>query len=204
MSKAKSPTNEEKGPAPYEPDARERAALGRHQARIKTAPPLPEFKSVNGGLDFKQEPEIGWDLLQESFGTASGSFAGAVLAQLIGALSPSNSKGIDHIAINGAIAAISSVQPRDELETMLAAQMAAVHHATMDFAKRLNRAENIKQQESAERTFNKLARTFCVQLEALKRYRGGEQKITVQHVTVNDGGQAIVGTVERGQGLGEG
>jgi hypothetical protein len=33
-------------------------------------------------------------------------------------------------------------------------------------------------------------------IEALKRYRtGGEQKVTVQHVTVNDGGQAIVGAV---------
>jgi hypothetical protein len=49
---------------------------------------------------------------------------------------------------------------------------------------------------TAERVFNKLARTFAVQVEALKRYRtGGEQKVTVQHVTVNEGGQAIVGTV---------
>ena len=33
-----------------------------------------------------------------------------------------------------------------------------------------------------------------MQMEALKRYRmGGEQRVTVQHVTVNDGGQAIVG-----------
>ena len=43
---------------------------------------------------------------------------------------------------------------------------------------------------------DKLARTFAAQAEALKRYRtGGEQKVTVQHVTVNDGGQAVVGTV---------
>ena len=35
-----------------------------------------------------------------------------------------------------------------------------------------------------------------MQVEALKRYRtGGEQKVTVQHVTVNEGGQAIVGSV---------
>jgi hypothetical protein len=33
-------------------------------------------------------------------------------------------------------------------------------------------------------------------METLKRYRtGGEQKVTVQHVNVNDGGQAIVGNV---------
>jgi hypothetical protein len=41
--------------------------------------------------------------------------------------------------------------------------------------------------------------------EALKRYRtGGEQTIKVEHVTVNDGGQAIVGSiVARGRGNGK-
>jgi hypothetical protein len=35
-----------------------------------------------------------------------------------------------------------------------------------------------------------------MQMEALKRYRtGGEQKVTVQHVSVGEGGQAIVGNV---------
>jgi hypothetical protein len=48
---------------------------------------------------------------------------------------------------------------------------------------------------------NKLARTFAAQVEALKRYRSnGEQSIRVQHVTVNDGGQAIVGDVQAGGG----
>ena len=37
--------------------------------------------------------------------------------------------------------------------------------------------------------------TFAIQLEALKRHRGGEQKITMQHVSVKEGGQAIVGNV---------
>jgi hypothetical protein len=51
----------------------------------------------------------------------------------------------------------------------------------------------------AEPGLNKLARRFASQLEALKRYRtGGEQKITVQHVSVNDNAQAIVGNVSAG------
>jgi hypothetical protein len=42
----------------------------------------------------------------------------------------------------------------------------------------------------------KLMRTYAAQMEALKRYRsGGEQKMTVQHVHVAEGGQAIVGNV---------
>jgi hypothetical protein len=91
---------------------------------------------------------------------------------------------------------IKGIKPRDEIEAMLAAQMAAVHNATMTFARRLTFVDNIQQQDSAERGFNKLARTFAAQTEALKRYRSnGEQKVTVQHVTVSDGGQAIVGNV---------
>ncbi len=74
--------------------------------------------------------------------------------------------------------------------------MAAVHMEMMKFAGRMSFIETIQQQDSAVRAFNQLARTFAVQLEALKRYRsGGEQKVTVQHVTVGEGGQAIVGNV---------
>ncbi len=40
---------------------------------------------------------------------------------------------------------------------------------------------------------------LTMQIEALKRYRtGGRQTVTVEHVTVNAGGQAIVGNVETG------
>jgi hypothetical protein len=96
------------------------------------------------------------------------------------------------------------VKPRDQVEAMLAAQMAAVQMLTMTFARRLTNVDNIPQQDSAERAFNKLTRTFTTQIEALKRYRtGGEQKVTVQHVTVGEGGQAIVGNVTQGRRDGE-
>ncbi|MBO0332611.1 hypothetical protein J0X12_03235 [Sneathiella sp. CAU 1612] len=37
------------------------------------------------------------------------------------------------------------------------------------------------------------------QMEALNKHRGkGQQKMTVEHVHVNEGGQAIIGTVEGG------
>jgi hypothetical protein len=97
------------------------------------------------------------------------------------------------------IAVIKGVDPRDQLETMLAAQMGAVHMLVMDVVRRLANADNIPLRDSAERTLNKLARTFSVQVETLKRYRSnGEQKVTVEHVTVNEGGEAIVGNVNHG------
>jgi hypothetical protein len=51
---------------------------------------------------------------------------------------------------------------------------------------------------------NKLTRSFAALLDALNRHRGkGQQKVTVEHVHVHSGGQAIVGNVEgRGEGKG--
>ena len=56
--------------------------------------------------------------------------------------------------------------------------------------------------ESIERNTNratKLLRTFAAQMEALKRYRtGGQQKMIIEHIHINKGGQAIVGSVTQG------
>ena len=47
----------------------------------------------------------------------------------------------------------------------------------------------------------KLMQIFASQMEALKKYRtGGQQKMVVEHVHVNEGGQAVVGTVNVGSG----
>ena len=101
------------------------------------------------------------------------------------------------------LAVIKGVEPKDQVEVMLAAQIAAIHMATMTFARRLGRVESISQQDSAERALNKLARTFAIQVEALKRHRtGGGQTVRVEHVTVNEGGQAIVGNVTQAGGGG--
>ena len=44
-------------------------------------------------------------------------------------------------------------------------------------------------------------RTFAAQTEALRKLRsGGEQKVEVRHVHVNEGGRAIIGAVEAGGG----
>jgi hypothetical protein len=91
------------------------------------------------------------------------------------------------------VAVVKDVQPKDQLEAMLAAQMAVAHTAAMSFAQKLGDAETLAHQDSAERALNKLMRTFAMQLETLKRYRsGGEPTV---HVSVNDGGKAIVGNV---------
>jgi hypothetical protein len=90
----------------------------------------------------------------------------------------------------------NNIKPRDNLEEMLLVQMAAVHVATMTSASQFAQASLVSQQDRAARLLTNFARTYAAQMEALKRYRtGGEQKVTVQHVSVSEGGQAIVGNV---------
>jgi hypothetical protein len=93
---------------------------------------------------------------------------------------------------------LSGINPNDELEGMLAAQLLASHNAAMECYRRAmiseqpfeGRRENLSQA-------NKLSRTHATLLEALNRHRGkGQQKVTVEHVHVYEGGQAIVGNVE--------
>ena len=50
---------------------------------------------------------------------------------------------------------------------------------------------------------NKLVRSYATLIEALDRHRGkgGQQHVTVEHVHVHRGGQAIVGTVRPGGGV---
>ncbi len=102
---------------------------------------------------------------------------------------------------NVALALVDGIAPQDALEALLATQMAAVHIAMMRHSRLMAGAETIAQLDVHDRVFNKLARTFTAQMEALRKHRhGGEQKVTVKHVTVNEGGQAIVGNVNKGGG----
>ena len=143
--------------------------------------------------------ETGYALLMEALGTDSIAFAGGLIGQIASAAS--KGQELNEKDLNFMLSMVKGVEPRDQIEAMLAAQMAAVHNATMTYAKRLNIADTLMESEAAEQTFNKLARTFTTQVAALKQYRtGGQQKMTVEHVHVHDGGQAIVGNVQGGGG----
>ncbi len=204
---AKKPAAARKKPAtavtkPNEQTPHERASMDALIAEIKETPYPPRIKitNIDGVARIKVDhptPAVGLALLMKALGTTDPSFLDGLLGQLANA--GTHGGNVEEREINFMLSLVIGVEPRDQVEAMLAAQMAAVHNATMTFARRLAHVENIQQQDSAERASNKLARTYATQVEAFKRYRtGGEQKVTVEHVTVNEGGQAIVGNVSHG------
>jgi hypothetical protein len=187
---------------PYEPPPHDRLSAKASLVRSKENPPGPRVKvSEKDGVTQVAPnhiaPEVGRALLMQALGTTDPYFADGLLHQL--AVAGMHGRTVDERELNFKLSIVNGIKPKDQVEAMLAAQMAAVHMATMTFARRLMHVENLPQQDSAERAFNKLARTFAAQVEALKRYRTrGEQTVRVEHVTVNEGGQAIVGAVTHG------
>jgi hypothetical protein len=127
----------------------------------------------------------------------------AVTDGLMSQIAQVGSKGqsIDDRAANFIVGYVDGMAPKDPAEVLLFTQMAVTHQTLMMLARRLNNVDTIQQAEAADRAYNKTARTFTAQLEALKRYRSkGKQVVRVERVTVQEGGQAIVGTVEAGGG----
>jgi hypothetical protein len=199
--------NEPSGMRPIEDRTKEEQGLvdrvaARRDARGR-APAWFARKMDDGNYlvgPVSEDQEVGNALTMEALGITSANILGSIVSGLA-ELSRANG-GIDEQRLNRLLAMVRAVQPRDELEALLAMQMAGIHDATVTLTKRLAQVETIPQQDSAERTLNKLARTFTLQMDALKRYRSkGEQKVIVEHVTVNAGGKAIVGTVDTQGGV---
>jgi hypothetical protein len=79
---------------------------------------------------------------------------------------------------------------------MLMNQMSGVNALVMKYIGYLASSDNPAQIDIYERTLNKLTRTFTTQMDTFQRYRSdGDKNVTVQNVSVSDGGQAIVGNV---------
>jgi len=99
------------------------------------------------------------------------------------------------------VSIVADIKPRDAVERMLAIQMAVTHVAMIRSGRWLAGAETIPQVQAHYSGFNKLARTYAAQVEALRKHRnGGAQTVRIEHVTIEAGAQAVVGNVQTGGG----
>ena len=134
---------------------------------------------------------------------ATGTFSDAgnhVLSQAINtAIVSSHSDQAD--AVQSTQEALIAMKPNDIQESMLCSRMLTAHnHAMNCFSRAAHPDTKPLARESLYKQATKLSRLASDHQEALNRYRRkGEQKITIQHVNVNEGGQAIVtGEFDRG------
>lgn len=166
---------------------------GRASTERRCAPLRVKLSSQGFSIDHPDQ-ELGERLMADALGVADRDAMHGILRQLVRA--SVNGQKPDAVNLAFMIAMVKSIKPRDAVEAMLVAQMVSVHVMAMRCAHHLASAEDIACQESAGRALGRLARTFPAQIEALNRYRNnGEPAITVQNVSVGDGGSAIVGNV---------
>lgn len=96
-----------------------------------------------------------------------------------------------------AVSLFYAIKPQDEMEGMLASQMVANHFAVMKSYERASFTEQpIEIRDMYLKHAAKLSRIYIEQVTALNKMRGkGQQKVTVEHIHIHSGGQAIVGNV---------
>jgi hypothetical protein len=175
------------------PDLTMPTAIAATSPTKAAAAPRIKLSSQGFSIDHP-DPELGEQLMANALGVADREAMDGILRQLVRASVSGGSA--DEVNLSFMISVVKSIKPRDSVEAMLVAQMVSVHVMAMRCAHHLANADDLAQHDSAARALGRLARTFPAQIEALNRYRShGEPAITVQNVSVGDGGNAIVGNV---------
>jgi hypothetical protein len=156
---------------------------------------VPRIRLLSHGYAIDHpDPALGERLMVDALGVADREAMDGILRQLVRA--SASGERPDEVSLAFMISMVKSIKPRDSIEAMLVAQMVSVHVMAMRCAQHLATAEDLARHDSAARALGRLARTFPAQIDALNRYRSqGEPAITVQNVSVSDGGKAIVGNV---------
>jgi hypothetical protein len=138
-------------------------------------------------------------MLEKAFGFQGASFALHLFAEN----DLSFGQVEERIATFAGLEAIIAIAPKGPMQSMLAVQMLSVHLA----AGKAMRQASSAAPEMTELYINrstKLMRLYAQQVELLARLQGKitQQRIVVEKVNVNDGGQAIVGAIGAGSGAG--
>ena len=188
------------------PSANEGIAIAAAKERLRdTVPPVSiKVKTAKSGKITEIGPPhtdgAGFSArLQTTFGSSSTAFPVSQLNRLLQFARTSDGREIDEGRLNSMIAAISGAAPANEVEAMLATQIAVTHELAMDLLARTKRVDQIPQFDAAGSMAFKLLRAFAGHVELLhKLKRGGEQTVRVEHVHVHPGGNAIVGNVATG------
>jgi hypothetical protein len=140
-------------------------------------------------------------ITMQDFGTEYPDFFHGIFGQMANCVAKDGH--VDQADLKFMMLFLKGVKPRDHIEAALLTQMATTHLQIMRFNSRLSNARDAVEINLNEPILTKLMRTFVAQVEALKRYRNtNEPGVTVQNVSVTDGGQAIVGNVMQTPGGG--
>jgi hypothetical protein len=167
-----------------------RAAIAKRGARLK--PIKLQSTDKPHTLRYCPDDELAALRVLETFAVGDNNAADLLMNALVRVTVAGGES--DTVAV-----ANGELEPRDPMESMLCSQMTATHLLTMECFRRANvTGQSFEGREMNMRHAERLSRIYAQQVDTLNKHRGkGQQKVTVEHVTVNAGGQAVVGNVEK-------
>ena len=123
----------------------------------------------------------------------------AIMSPLINLIANQGNNDADN-AFNKSITLISASDPKNQLELMLATQLAITHITLGKSAQLLDKNySEVKTITSLGNLYTKLSRLGIDQINTLERMKGkGQQKIIVEKVNIASGGQAAIGVMRGG------
>src|ERR1700730_11099773 len=135
--------------------------------------------------------------LREAFGnTLSDEFVDVLLGKLVEALRPGLYDQLEEATLNAALATIDSMQPRSELQAILAVQIIATGFAGLRFLRQSHRHMTEDYINVYGGYAIKLLRLQNEMIQTFERYRrGNKQTVEVRHVHIHSGGQGVVGII---------
>lgn len=163
--------------------------------------PIPRPHLTVGPSGIVPETEQGslgeWkERLCHCLGISDISLAAHLLQQLVNA-------GVlnrqDPAEIDAVLGAVATLAPRDGMEALIAVQAVVLHQHALGLMARAAATSLTGLSEVRINLAEKLLRAFALQVRTLDAHRRqGAQTVRVEHVHVHSGGQAIVGSVQRG------
>jgi hypothetical protein len=122
---------------PYKLTAREKEALAKFEAASETRGPRLKVQADGATAKFRvdhPDEAVGILALMRAIETTDLDFYDGLMGHLVNASRERNA--LSQSGTNFMLSVVKGIEPRDQIEAMLAAQMAAVHNATMTFARR--------------------------------------------------------------------
>jgi hypothetical protein len=167
-------------------------------ARSRSAPPRVLKPSRGNDQVRAPTPDVEGHraALRGVFGTLSEEYSQTMFGKLVAALRPNPFEQLDEATLNAAIALVASMEPKTELEALLAVEIAAIGFAGHKFLR--------QSQHHLDEIFIgvygnyalKLLRLQLDMIHALDRHRrGNKQTVEVRHVHIYSGAQGVVGIV---------
>ncbi len=160
---------------------------------------IKKSQPVKANLEISPEPDSPLIKLIEQTGIRDivPDVVKAIMSPLINLIA--NRDGDDTgSALNKSITLIAASDPKNQLELMLATQL-AMTHITLGKGSRLldQNYKDVQTINSLGNLYTKLSRLGIDQINTLERMKGkGQQKIIVEKVNIEAGGKAAIGVYE--------